>query len=174
MNTRARFTLLELLVVISIIAILAGLLLPVLASARNRARQVQCTGNLRQLGICVTLYAGDSRDRLPWCSRLSDGSLYGLPALRTVLNTYVKEPRIWHCPMDSAADGLFATEGTSYEWNTFLNGRFVDRATLRVVGLELAPPLLGDGEKFHPPSGRNYLYSDGHVTQSLEMLIHEP
>jgi hypothetical protein len=91
-----------------------------------------------------------------------------------VLATYVKEPRIWHCPMDADDNGLFATEGTSYEWNTFLNGRLIDRATLRVVGLDLAPPLLGDGEKYHPPAGRNYLYSDGRVTQSLEMLIDEP
>jgi len=172
--TEARFTLIELLTVIAIIAILAGLLLPVLAGARNRARQTQCLGNLRQLGIAITAYAGDSKDRLPCCSRLGDGSLYGLPGLRTVLRSYVNEPETFHCPIDHGTDSLFATEGTSYEWNTFLNGRFIDRATLQVIGLEFAPPLLGDGEKNHPPAGRNYLYSDGRVTQSLETLIHAP
>jgi len=172
--TEAPFTLIELLTVVAIVAILAGLLLPALASARNRARQTQCIGNLRQLGIAVTVYAGDSKDRLPCCSRLGDGSLYGLPGLRTVLRTYVADAELFHCPADPGATGLFATEGTSYEWNTFLNGRFIDHATLQVIGLLLAPPLLGDGDKHHPPSGRNYLYSDGRVTQSLEMLIHEP
>ena len=173
MKTHAEFTLIELLVVIAIIAVLAGMILPALASARHKARQTECKGNLRQLGIAITLYAGDSKDHLPCCSRLSDGSLFGLPGLRTVLKSHAQEPRLYHCPVDQGEEGLFETGGTSYEWNTFLNGRFIDRATLRVAGLELAPPLLGDAEKFHPPSGRNYLYSDGRVTQSLEMLINE-
>jgi prepilin-type N-terminal cleavage/methylation domain-containing protein len=174
MRQRWAFTLVELLTVIAIIAILAAIILPVLSSAKARARQVECTSNLHQLGISVTMYAGDNKDRLPCCSRLSDGSLYGLPGLRTVLQPYVREPRSYACPMDKGADSLYESEGTSYEWNTFLNGRFIDRATFHIVGLDLAPPLLGDAEKFHPPAGRNYLYSDGRVTQSLEMLIHEP
>lgn len=179
MRTRHRekrrfFTLIELLVVIGIISILAGLLLPTLVGARQKAWQSQCINNLRQIGIAVTLYAGDNRDRLPSCSRLGDGTLYGLPGLRTVLQPYVPVARSFHCPSDQGPDSLFASVGTSYEWNTLVNGRFIDRATLQVAGLRLAPPLVGDGEKFHPPGRRNYLYSDGRVTQSLEMLIDEP
>src|SRR5436309_1355682 len=68
------FTLIELLVVIALIAILAAILLPVFAAAREKARQVTCISNQRQIGLALHFYAGDYDELLPSVPFTDDGS----------------------------------------------------------------------------------------------------
>lgn len=95
-----QFTLIELLIVIAIIAILAGMLLPALNKARESARLTQCLGNVKQLGTGVTMYATDSREQLPKTGKNSDGDAtpWNLYASENIglgrISSYIGGPQI--------------------------------------------------------------------------------
>jgi prepilin-type N-terminal cleavage/methylation domain-containing protein/prepilin-type processing-associated H-X9-DG protein len=102
------FTLIELLVVIAIIAILAAILFPVFAQAREKARQSACLSNCNQIGKGLMMYAQDYDERLPKAWYGPPGSAtnqpYGTPGHHKwmdALYPYVKNQGVFTCPSDS-------------------------------------------------------------------------
>ena len=71
------FTLIELLVVVAIIAILAALLLPALASAKEKSKRIACLSNLKQVGLAIAFYTDSNQERMP--SAITYGSTPGDP-----------------------------------------------------------------------------------------------
>jgi prepilin-type N-terminal cleavage/methylation domain-containing protein/prepilin-type processing-associated H-X9-DG protein len=106
-EVRSGFTLIELLVVIAIIALLAAMLLPVLAKAKESARATQCLNNFRQIGLAVRLYADDNDDTFPR-SQHSASANNLLPWERSVAPQLGFSTTAWtnllagtyHCPSD--------------------------------------------------------------------------
>jgi prepilin-type N-terminal cleavage/methylation domain-containing protein/prepilin-type processing-associated H-X9-DG protein len=145
---RARaFTLIELLVVIAIIAILAALLLPVLAKAKEEGRRANCMGNLRQLTLCWEMYADDNQgvlapnnwidyegmgggfnQSMSWCNgdALTDTTTSNIQT--SLLFPYNTSTGIYHCPSDfstivGANGNLLAPLRTrSYNMSQSVNG----------------------------------------------------
>jgi len=96
MHTRTRgFTLIELLVVIAIIAILAAILFPVFAQAREAARKASCTSNLKQIGLGLQMYQSDYEGMFPPSQLPSSGANVSWP---TMVHPYVKNEGVFVCP----------------------------------------------------------------------------
>ena len=98
------FTLIELLVVIAIIAILAAILFPVFAQAREKARAITCISNLKQMGLGMMMYSQDYDERMVLWQQTSgnntwDGQGYALSYDR-LLQPYIKNNNVSGCPSD--------------------------------------------------------------------------
>jgi prepilin-type N-terminal cleavage/methylation domain-containing protein/prepilin-type processing-associated H-X9-DG protein len=110
---RKGFTLIELLVVIAIIAILAAILFPVFAQAREKARQTTCASNLRQLGLSAMMYAQDYDQRyVPWW-----GDNAKPQGWSSILMPYVKNEQMFTCPSDGVKRTNVKVPKRSYTMN---------------------------------------------------------
>jgi len=110
---RKGFTLIELLVVIAIIAILAAILFPVFAKAREKARQTTCLSNMKQIGLGVMQYVQDYDETFPYAVRTADDSATYIATIVDALNPYTKSDAIWECPSQQKP-GVNPTAGGKY------------------------------------------------------------
>jgi prepilin-type N-terminal cleavage/methylation domain-containing protein len=102
------FTLIELLVVIAIISILAAILFPVFARARENARRTSCVSNGKQMGIAAMMYVQDYDETYPRNQQTKDGSPTAYWYWGNLLQPYVKNTKVFNCPSttrDHIADG---------------------------------------------------------------------
>ncbi|MHB1001970.1 MAG: prepilin-type N-terminal cleavage/methylation domain-containing protein [Armatimonadota bacterium] len=175
MRTRSGFTLIELLVVIAIISILASILLPVFATAREKGRQTVCLSNMHQIGMAIAMQSIDIDGQYPGAGWVQASE------------SYLKNKSIYTCPSDPNR----RTIGLSYELNVWLmdqtEGIISDTSstilliesgvddgifdTGPVVGNTVIPMLSGDYPATSIPNpisaihtGRaNAVYADGHA-----------
>ncbi len=167
-HSRRGFTLIELLVVIAIIAILAAILFPVFARARENARKSSCQSNLKQQGLGLLQYLQDFDERFP--PRMDDGGYYDVTArwnvqsyYKSLIMPYVKSTQLFACPSDTgeaATVGFYTT--TPYHSNQTTGGNGIDGNSYLFNGYGTTP---GYGSAGNSACGTGYGIAGAHIAR---------
>jgi len=161
---RKGFTLIELLVVIAIIAILAAILFPVFAKAREKARQTSCLSNLKQIGLAILQYTQDYDGMTPssgsmggsWCRQIEGLNFEPVG----VLEPYIKNSQIFVCP--SQPGGLLGY-GAGFCFPYFIDNIPLP-SEMRMMGeTEYGTSALNFFMATRHNNGGNNLFVDGHA-----------
>lgn len=141
------FTLIELLVTIAIIALLAGILFPVFARARETARSANCQSNLKQFGTACLIYAQDWDDYLPISStdfKLWDYQL--MPYIHYDIANYLtrRDFSIFHCPSGKDSPSCFGYRRRGYAYNEYIAVNYKETAVLTSIETPSNTVLMTD------------------------------
>lgn len=141
MKKSGSFTLIELLVVIAIIAILAAMLLPALAKAREKAQTISCCSQEKQLMLAVIMYTGDNKDMIP-----GSWGANGMPGWFTNVYPYVNDMKVGTCPSNTDNLNCWGM-GTNYGYNCELSHKggcngLVKQSSIKTPSGKV---LIGDG-----------------------------
>ena len=150
-------TLIELLVVIAIIAILAAILFPVFAKAREKARQSSCLSNIKQIGLAVNMYIQDYDELYPRYAQSIAGSTWYWPIR---LAPYVKNTQIFACPSRPTRNwsGTATSSTCPYGWNCSGNG--YDGISMAQAEIPAETIVFAESYNVHK---YNYLYNTTYV-----------
>lgn len=171
---KTAFTLLELLCVITLIALLASMMMPALGHVREKAHSTACAANLRQIGVAVSLYVSEHDNTFPYIETdptnpiLYPDDIPAQPMLET-LQPYGVSAKTLECPADVSNPNAnyYAKKQTSYEWRPMIDGETRVNATIFSRRGAINVPLsrvrqVIDFTAVH--NGRqNVLYADGRV-----------
>jgi prepilin-type N-terminal cleavage/methylation domain-containing protein/prepilin-type processing-associated H-X9-DG protein len=173
------FTLIELLVVIAIIAILAAILFPVFAQAREKARQTSCTSNLKQLATGIMMYVQDYDEMFPRSNQdvtqaecnAAPGGCWSFPFVfwQQLSQSYIKNFGIMTCPSGDAASRNFAFYG-HYGSNRYVLKRRPgsgdgDSATMGTLGAPASTFLIFDSGSYSMDARNDVLIQGSTVKQ---------
>jgi prepilin-type N-terminal cleavage/methylation domain-containing protein/prepilin-type processing-associated H-X9-DG protein len=170
---RRGFTLIELLVVIAIIAILAAILFPVFAKAREKARQTSCLSNNKQIALATMMYTADYDSSYPMCVYLA-GDMHAYTVYHSIM-PYMKNEGILDCPseknvvtwgaLNALMAGLLAPgfDGVSYTPNFAV---FEDGPNNPLTGAD--DPVVSESQIEHPSA--TILLGDGDIEYSPNLF----